>query len=396
MKNYDWIVVGAGITGAALSYELAKQGFTVLLLEQHASLQGATRFSYGGLAFWAGTTELTRQLCAEGIAIHRSLSQELEGNTQFRELDLVLTIDPTANPQEMTTAYANLAIPPQLVSVETACELEPLLNPAAIAGALVVKHGHIDPVATTQAYTQAFVRLGGVVKIAQVTQLIGIGKARAAEIRITGVTCNMDTYHSSNVAICAGAMSRSLLQAAGIPVNIYFTHAELVEITPVPITLRTLVMPADIRRFHLEAAATQPAMDSLWDHPGHEPAPPILDAGAIQFQDGSLRLGQISRTITDPGAVIDAMKSETAIREQVGNILPALRELPGSWHHCLIAFSRDRLPLIGSIPGIAGCHLFSGFSNPLVIVPALARRFAAQAIGQEDWAIAQLSPDRFS
>ena len=34
MKNYDWIVVGAGITGAALAYELAKQGLQVLLLEK--------------------------------------------------------------------------------------------------------------------------------------------------------------------------------------------------------------------------------------------------------------------------------------------------------------------------------------------------------------------------
>ena len=31
MKIYDWIVVGGGITGAAVSYELAKKGFAVLL-----------------------------------------------------------------------------------------------------------------------------------------------------------------------------------------------------------------------------------------------------------------------------------------------------------------------------------------------------------------------------
>lgn len=26
MANYDWILIGGGITGAALSYELARQG----------------------------------------------------------------------------------------------------------------------------------------------------------------------------------------------------------------------------------------------------------------------------------------------------------------------------------------------------------------------------------
>ncbi len=117
----------------------------MLLLERHAELQGATRFGYGGLAYWSGTTELTRQICAEGIELHRSLSDELKTSTQFRELDLVLTIAPDADPQEMAQSYAHFAIPPGLLGVEAACELEPLLNPAAIAGALTVKHGHISP-----------------------------------------------------------------------------------------------------------------------------------------------------------------------------------------------------------------------------------------------------------
>ena len=66
MKIYDWIVVGAGITGAALAYELVNKGCKVLLLEQYATPHNATRYSYGGLAFWSGTTPLTRQLCDEG------------------------------------------------------------------------------------------------------------------------------------------------------------------------------------------------------------------------------------------------------------------------------------------------------------------------------------------
>jgi glycine/D-amino acid oxidase-like deaminating enzyme len=62
----------------------------------------------------------------------------------------------------------------------------------------------------------------------------------------------------------------------------------------------------------------------------------------------------------------------------------------------LVAFSGDRLPLIGAIPGYEGIHIFSGFSNPLVIVPPLARRFAHFLAGKEDEIIAQLSPARLN
>ncbi|MEH2269621.1 MAG: FAD-dependent oxidoreductase, partial [Nostoc sp.] len=152
MKTYDWIVVGGGITGAALAYELVKSGFSVLLLEQHSRPQNATRYSYGGLAYWSGNTSLTRLLCEEAIARYHILSQELDADIQFRELDLLLTISAASDPEATAALYNDFAIPPRLLSIQEACELEPQLNREAISGALTVKHGHIHPEKTSLAY----------------------------------------------------------------------------------------------------------------------------------------------------------------------------------------------------------------------------------------------------
>jgi glycine/D-amino acid oxidase-like deaminating enzyme len=160
----------------------------------------------------------------------------------------------------------------------------------------------------------------------------------------------------------------------------------------VDLQLRTLVMPANLQRFQLEASSTQD--DQVWDAPSNEPVLPILDAGAIQFQDGSLCLGQISRALTDPDATINSQASEKWLRASVGQVLPALENLPGTWHHCLVGFSSDKLPFIGAIPEFESIHVFSGFSNPLVIIPPLAQRFASFVAGKEDDIINQLSPYR--
>jgi glycine/D-amino acid oxidase-like deaminating enzyme len=391
MSKFDWIVVGGGITGSALAYELANQGLSVLLLERDADLQGASRYGYGGIAYWAGTTELTRQLCAEGIAIHRSLAEELGHDPEFRELDLVLTVAPDADIQAIAQTAQMFEIPPQYVDPQQACELEPLLSRDAIAGAFTVKHGHVNLGKLVEAYRQAFLHQGGNFQIEAVTTVI-----RADDNTIQAVQGAHNTYTAKNIAICAGGLSRYFLQQAGISVQQYFTHSELIETPPLEIKLRSLVMPAQTTRFNLEANASKAEVDPLWNEPGHEPVPPILDAGAIQFLDGRMRLGQISRTLTDPFASVDAVTSEAAIRTQVGAILPALKDVPGRWHHCLIAFSRDTLPLIGPVADWQNLHLFSGFSNPLAIVPALARRFAKQAaIAQSDDLLQQLSPNRF-
>jgi glycine/D-amino acid oxidase-like deaminating enzyme len=388
MKTYDWIVVGGGVAGAALGYELANRTLSVLRLEQDATPENATRYSYGGIAYWSGTTPLTRQLCQEGIEIHRNLSAELDSETQFRELDLLLPIAQGSDPETVTASYRGFAIPPRLLDVDAACDLEPLLNREAIAAALTVRHGNVSPDLLVKAYTQAFTRAGGTVEIAKVTALAD------SQGQVT-VTTTAKSYTAANVVICAGGMSRSLLKTANVTVPCYFTHAELIETEPVAPKLRSLVMPAETQRFQMEAEAGKSEKASLWDQQT-EVAPPILDPGAIQFVDGRIRVGQISRTLTDPQAQIDASQSEADIRAAVGQFLPALKDVSGTWHRCLVAFSGDRLPLIGTIPDHDHLHIFAGFSNPFAILPPLAKRFANHATGEPDSLIAQLSPSRFA
>ena len=388
MKTFDWIVVGAGLAGSALSYELVKAGFSVLLLEESATPANGTRYSYGGIAYWSGTTELTKQLCQEGIDIHRNLSSELEADTQFSEKQLLMVIDADRDPEAIVRQYQQFSITPTLLTPDAAAEAEPLLNPEAIAAALLMPHGHVSPQATVKAYNQAFLRAGGMIQISPVIGLMRTGD------RVQGVITPLQTYGVANVAICAGGLSRSLLSSMGIATRLYFTQAEIIETPPCEVQMQTLVTPAELKRFDMEATAGSASYDPLWDQPGHEIVAPILDIGAVQFQDGSLRIGQVSRTLTDPKAQADATASETALRQTVGYFLPALAQLPGQWSSCLVAFSGDRLPLVGNLAAVEGLHLFSGFSNPFALLPPLARRFARFVSGQPDNLLAQLSPDR--
>ena len=160
MQTYDAIVIGNGIAGAALSYELAKAGQSVLLMDDGNPNSG-TRYSYGGIGYWAGTTELTTTLFRAGFARHQELSAELGAKTQLRELDLLLTVEKGANVDELTRAYGAFSTPPRFLSAKEASEMEPSLNVDVIAGAFTTRHAHVNPIALVAAYNQAFRRLGG-------------------------------------------------------------------------------------------------------------------------------------------------------------------------------------------------------------------------------------------
>jgi glycine/D-amino acid oxidase-like deaminating enzyme len=387
---HDWIVVGGGITGISLSYELQKAGSSVLLIEQHQNLQGGSSLGYGGISYWAGTTLVTQQLCHEGIARQRELSNELGMDTEFREIDLLLTLEPDADPKEIIGQYANCLIAPTLLNSQEACDREPQLDPNGIGGALLFPHGHINLNSFVNAHSQAFQKLGGEIIYAKVDRLLIEGD------RLVGVLTEQGEFRSNQVVVCAGAMSRALLKASGIQSRIYYTHAEAIDTEPSDLELRSMVMPADTKRYQLEGATTNIDQDSIWDIAGHELLPPSVDAGAIQFCDRRIRFGQLSRVLTDPYAAIDPIQSEVAIREQVSKILPKIGALKGKWRNCLVAFSSDNLPLIGSLKEYGNLYLFSGFTSPTVYVPALSRRFAAYVKGQPDDIIPLLSPQRFS
>jgi glycine/D-amino acid oxidase-like deaminating enzyme len=389
MPTFDWIVVGNGLTGAALSYELAKQGASVLLLERSASPDNATRYTYGGVPHWSSNTPLLRQLYRESQARYTALPDETGVAHHYRELDLLLTVEPDQDPQALAQRYAAVETPPVPITAAEAHEREPHLNPAAIAGALTVRHGHVDPAALVKAYNHGLQNLGGQIIIATVTGLVRMGD------RITGVTTPTQAYAAGQVAVAAGGLTRELIKTAGVKVPVYFSHAELVETLPLDWELRSLIMPADLTRSAIESEASSDNTHDLWDEPGHEIRPPMLDTGCVQFPDGRLRIGQISRINTALAPTLDAAAGEQRIREGIEPLVPALTSAPGQWHACRVAFSEDGLPLAGPVPGLQGGYVFSGFTSPFGLVPAMAEHFARGGDGQGSEILAATRPERF-
>lgn len=370
----DIIIVGGGLTGSALAYELVKQNFQVLLLEKDTIFNNATVYSYGGIAYWCGTDNLTNQLCDEGINIHRQLSEELEADTEFREIDLLFTIEKNQNPRETLNNYQGFNIKPKFLDSSETVALEPLINQSSIEGSLLFPQGHVNPEKLILAYQKAFLKLGGKI----VNELV-ISIDKKAD-KIQGVTTKNNCYLANQVIVCAGGFARQILQDLGINLPIYFSHAQLIKTPPSEIKLRTLVMPCTTKRLD-----TEKQLDTdNWEHPNNTLQGDVLEAGAIQFLDGSFCLGQISQIITNIDVKIDARASETRIRSSIEQVLPVLSQLQGTWHNCQVAFTQGKAFQVRKLEQIEGLSIFSGFTSPFVFVPPLARHFASYLAHNED------------
>ena len=194
------------------------------------------------------------------------------------------------------------------------------------------------------------------------------------------------------VIVSAGAYSLRLLEAAGVKVPLYFTHAEIVETPALDFEVRSLIMPATNARFEMESKAGK--FD--WDKKETQIMPPVLEAGVIQFADKTARIGQISRFYTGFESPVEAQKSKGEILGAIAQKIPKLKNVSGDWRHCLVTFTQDGLPLLGPVPNISGLHLFSGFTGPFALVPPVAQRYTQWLKDYSGQYIDKMLVDRFS
>lgn len=378
--TYDWILVGGGLTGSALAYELACQGQQVILVEPHISPGGSTRYSYGGIAHWSATDALTRYWADRSRDRYRALEAELTTDLHLRETHLLLTVAPGAGMEAALAAYGGLAVAPQGLTVAEAVEREPLLRRESLGGALLFPHGQVCPLGLLAGYQEGLGQGGGAIAGMPCTGLRW--ENRGSQRYLVGVDTPHGPIAGKRVVLCAGGWGRSLLREWGFPLPLYYTQAEVVEISAPAGSVRGLIMPADNQRFALEAQASQPDRDYLWDQPHQELVPASLDVGAVQFASQRVLLGQLSRTWSDLVPPIEPQAGEQAIRQGIRELMPTLADRPGTWHQCTVAFSRDGLPWVGEVAPGTGLYAFTGFTSPFLFAPPLAQAFA-QALAQE-------------
>jgi glycine/D-amino acid oxidase-like deaminating enzyme len=381
----DVLIVGAGVVGAALAYEIARRRQRVLVVDRAAGAAlGATRWSMGG-THWlvAATDSRLRDLCREGLERHQVMSEELETDSGFRARPiLVLAPD--------DEAFAGLAplvengrahgFEGRIVDLDELYRLEPTLAPGSAVGGALCALGWVDTVLATRAWLQGAAMHGATFRTGLDVQ----------SIRVDGPTPVVETSEgpisAGQVILAAGAWMGRLLRQAGINVPMVHTHAEIVESEPLPPTFRHVVVavtPVERSRGTLETAIAQPERRPHFEaEDGTDLGlSPSVEIGVVQQADGRVRLGQLSRGIS---GFLDGPHpdGEAAIRAEVARFFPELAKQPGQIHHRPVSFTPDRLPLAGPVPGAPGYWLVNGLVSPLIYLPALAPRMAAALEGK--------------
>lgn len=232
IEKADIVVIGGGVQGCSIAYNLAKKGLkNIVILEKNTIASGASGRCGAGFRQQFGT-EMNCILAKESVKIFEQLSNELDYDIELNQkgyLILAYTEKEVNQFQKNVKLEQSLGIPSRLIKPEEAQEIVPALNiEGVLAATYCPTDGNVNPLLTTFAYAEAAKRLG--VKIYLFTEA---QKIETKKQKIVKVLTNQGSILTDTIVNAAGGYAREVGEIAGIEIPVYAQRHQILVTEPI-------------------------------------------------------------------------------------------------------------------------------------------------------------------
>jgi len=169
MKSHARVVVlGGGICGASMLYELAHLGWTdAVLIEKGELTSGTTWHAAGQCPHFNGSLTFAR-ICDHSIRLYRNLEKETGQATSWHEcggIRLARDAEELAWHQHVVAIAKQVGIEAYVVGRDEISKLHPYINvDDIVGGTYTLRDGHVDPTGATNALAKGARALGATVQ----------------------------------------------------------------------------------------------------------------------------------------------------------------------------------------------------------------------------------------
>jgi sarcosine oxidase subunit beta len=215
-RKADVVIIGGGINGCSLAYQLAKHNVDVVVLEKHYLTSGATGSCGAGIRQQWSTKE-NIHLAIESVKIFEHLSEELGQDIEFRQGGYLIIIhdDEEIKQAEQNVALQrSLGLKVDLIDREGIKGIVPVADiegMRAIGATFCPTDGHANPFKTTFAYAHAAESLGA--RIYTHAEVVDI---TTSSNKVSAVKTTKGTITTPVIVNAAGVQSKKIADMVGI------------------------------------------------------------------------------------------------------------------------------------------------------------------------------------
>ena len=356
-KSYDIVIIGGGIIGCSVAFELAKRGRTdVLVIEREYLTSGATGRCGAGIRQQWGS-KINATLAVESTYIFENLEEHTgyNGDCGLNQGGYLLV---AYTEKEWEQFYKNLEVQHSVgiesyaVDLDGVKEIVPHINTEGMYGAcFCAKDGHADPFHCTFAYAKGAQRMG--VDIETYTTVTGFN---VENDRIYNVITSKGDIRANTVLNCTGGHAAIIAAMVGDELPIYPERHQILITEPVAHIMDPMVMSFH-RQFYVQQTPHGSVIMGIGD-----PAEPVSLNIRSSWQ--YLELNAYLITMTLP-----VFRNLRVVRQWAG----------------LYDMSPDRYPIINEAHEAEGFFTIAGLSgHGFMVAPRIAILLANHLTGQAD------------
>ncbi len=364
----DYVIIGAGISGCSIAYNLAKKNQkNIIVIDKGYLTSGATGRCGAGIRQQWGT-KMNCLLAKASIEFFEHAKERLaySGDPEFKQqgyLILAVTDEEDKDFTKNVKLQNSLGIPSVKLNKEEAKKIVPHLNTDSFISATYCKtDGHLNPFTITDAYFQAAKRLG--VQFYFHEEVLDIVVTKGV---IEKVVTNKKEIYTTNVINAAGGYANEVAAKVGIDAHVYPERHEILVTEPVEYMQGPMVMSFGKNIYCQQV----PHGSFLMGRTTPNELPGQNTESSWKFLD------EMSKTVCE---ILPAIGKARVIRQWAG----------------LYTVSPDRQPII-SKTDLKGFYLACGFSGHGFMFAPMTGLLLSEMILGEDLTIdiTELSIERF-
>ena len=215
-QKADVVIVGGGVNGCSLAYNLAKHDIDVVVIEKNYLSSGATGACGAGIRQQWSTME-NAQLASKSVKIFENLSKELGEDIEFCQGGYLIAIH---DKKELKQAEKNVEMQKSLginVDILNSEQINNVASVLDVKGMDVIgatfcpTDGHANPFKTTFAYANAAKKHG-----ANIYTHTNVSNINLNKNKIVGVKTDRGIIKTDTVVNAAGVWSKDVSDMVGI------------------------------------------------------------------------------------------------------------------------------------------------------------------------------------
>ncbi len=374
-QDAEVVVIGAGLVGCSIAYQLSKRGKRVVVVEKRGICSGASGRNGGmtgaGSAMHTETGRAVYALTSENLRmIREELPREMEDDFSLRlpgTLDIATNEEQLEHLRSSTRAQRELGSEVEMLDLPALKSMVPVISDKVLGAKFARSSGHLWPFQLVHALANGARTFGA--EFYPWTPATGIVKTGGA---VQGVETVAGTIATATVVVAANAWTPTLLD-------------DLPQGALVPARGQILVTEA------VGEVVRHPFGTNFDKEYGRQTATGQILCGGFRRLDINEGLGSYEERVTPP-----VLKG---IGSCIATLFPPLRSLKvvRNWAG-IMGFTADGLPMIGPYGGITGLYVAAGFNGGGFSWGAATGKALAQVIlhGRAAFDLDPFDPNRFA